>query len=258
MSLSVLSYTNSGMDFLTPTSVHNRFRLGHSLMASGVFLFLVLSILLSVVSTNPAVAFGASTIFNLSNDARLAEDLPKLVLSEELTTAAQAKAEAMVADNYFEHTAPDGTTGWDYIDETGYAYTFAGENLAASNENDISVVDGWLNSPGHRANLLNAEFSDIGLGIASKDSYGEYQNVYFIVALYAVPAVDKSIALSKTNSPSTMGLTQLKESNFTVDQGLGYVFIGASGALTLSGISVETNRLRKHFHKIPGVRKATG
>lgn len=240
------------MESFTQTSVHNRFRLGHSLMASGAFLFLIFSILLSVISTNPAVAFGASTIFNLSNEARLAEDLPKLALSEKLTTAAQAKAEAMVAANYFEHTAPDGTTGWDYIDDTGYIYTFAGENLAASNEDDVSVVDGWLNSPGHRANLLNPKFSDIGLGIAFKDSYGEYRSVYFIVALYAVPTAGKSLALGKTNSQSTVGLTRLEKSNFTVDRGLGYVFFGVSGALTLSGVSVEANRIKKHFHKIRG------
>lgn len=247
MSLSVLSYTKEVMESFTQTSAHNRFRLGHSLMAGGVFLFLVFSMLLSVVSTKNAVAFGTATLFNLTNSARTTEGLSELTLNEDLSTAAQAKAEAMVASNYFEHTSPDGTTGWDYIDETGYVYTFAGENLAASNEDDVSVVDGWLNSPGHRANLLNTNFSDMGLGIAYMDSYGEYRNVFFIVALYAEPAAKDSIPLGKSNSEPTKGITQLQKQSLTVDRGLGYVFIGVSGALTLSGVSIETNRIKNHF-----------
>lgn len=238
------------MEFFAQTRIHNRFRLGHSLMAGGIFMFLIFSLLLATISTNPAVAFGTSTIFKLSNNARQANDLPSLTLNEELSTAAQEKAEAMVAGNYFEHTAPDGTTGWDYIDETGYIYTYAGENLAASNEDDVSVVEGWLKSPGHRANLLSPNFSDIGLGIAFKNSYDEYKNVYFIVALYAQPADANSIVLAKTNSPPTEGLSQLEKQNFTVDRGIGYAFIGVSGALTLSGVSVETKRLRDHFKKL--------
>ena len=237
------------MDFFAQTNIHNRFRLGHSLMVGGVFLFLVFSLLLSTITSIPAVAFGSTTIFELTNQARTTNGLTEFELSEELTFAAQAKAEAMVENNYFEHTSPDGTTGWDYINDAGYEYTFAGENLAASNEDDVSVVDGWLNSPGHRANLLNEDFSKIGLGIAYKDSYEEFRNVFFIVALYAEPAIFNSVPTSKTNNTTTEGLTQLEKSKFTLDRGAGYVFIGVSGALTLSGVSIETNRIKKHLQK---------
>lgn len=236
--------------FFEQTRIHNHFRLGHSLMASGLLLFLVFSLLLSTITSIPAVAFGTTTIFELTNQARAANGLPELKLNEELAAAAQAKAEAMVANNYFEHTAPDGTNGWDYIDNEGYIYTFAGENLAASNEDDVSVVDGWLNSPGHRANLLNENFTDIGLGIAFKDSYDEFRNVFFIVALYAEPAAANSLPVSKANSTPTEGITQLEKNSLTIDRGLGYVFIGISGALTLSGVSIETNRIKKHFQKL--------
>ncbi len=67
----------------------------------------------------------------------------------------------MQANNYFEHTAPDGTTGWYFIGLTGYDYLTAGENLAASNEDASAVVNGWMNSPGHRANLLNPKFTEV-------------------------------------------------------------------------------------------------
>lgn len=237
------------MDSFSQTKIHNHHRLGHSLIASGIFLFLIFSLLFSAISTSSAVAFGTSTIFDLTNRARQSGGLSELRLDENLTAAAQEKADAMVANDYFEHTAPDGTTGWDYIDKTGYVYTFAGENLAASNENDVSVVDGWLNSPGHRANLLNSEFSDVGLGIAYKDSYGDYRNVFYIVALYAEPAAPKSTPLSKTNSTNIEGLKQLGKDKFTLGSGLGYVFIGVSGALTLSGVSIEVGRIKNHLHK---------
>ncbi len=238
------------MDLFSQTKIHNHHRLGHSLMASGVFLFLIFSLLFSTISTTPAIAFGTSTILDLTNQARNTNGLSSFQVSESLTTAAQAKADAMVANDYFEHTAPDGTTGWDYIDKTGYIYTFAGENLAASNQDDVSVVNGWLKSPGHRANLLNTEFSDIGLGLAYKDSYGEYRNVFFIVALYAVPAAPNSIPLSKTNSSTVEGLAQLDKSKFIIDRKLGYMFIGVSGALTFSGVSIETNRIKNHFRRL--------
>mgnify|MGYP001606352875 CR=1 FL=1 len=137
------------MDFFAQTNIHNRFRLGHSLMVGGVFLFLVFSLLLSTITSIPAVAFGSTTIFELTNQARTTNGLTEFELSEELTFAAQAKAEAMVENNYFEHTSPDGTTGWDYINDAGYEYTFAGENLAASNEDDTSYATG-ANASGPR------------------------------------------------------------------------------------------------------------
>lgn len=231
------------------TTVHSRHRIGHNLIVSGLFLFLISAFLLSTISSVKVSAFGSSVIFDLTNQARVSNGLERLELNQELVQAAQAKAEAMVVEDYFEHTSPSGTTGWDYIDDTGYVYTFAGENLAASNEDDASVVEGWLNSPGHRANLLNQNFSEIGIGIAYKDDYEQYRNVYFIVVLYTVPALDDSVAVAKTNTTAAKGLELVKEGDFAFDRGLGYIFVGVSGALTLSGISVETNKIKQHFQK---------
>lgn len=234
------------MDSFSQTKIHTRHRLGHTFIAIGLLSFLIFSMILSTMSTSPAVAFGTSTIFELTNDARMDNGLETLTLNEELTIAAQEKAEAMVKDGYFEHTAPDGTTGWDYIEKTKYNYSFAGENLAASNENDVAVVDGWLNSPGHRANLLNTKFSEIGLGMAFANNYDDYENVYFIVALYAEPSDSKTITQGLTTA-GPGGTASLSGSNFTMNSSTIYLILSLSGLLLLSGIILELRKLQLHF-----------
>lgn len=166
---------------------HTRFHIGHSFIAIGVFTSLLLSIFLSALPSGRAFAFGTNDINLLSNQARTDNGIAALTVNQKLSNAAQAKADHMAANDYFEHTAPDGTTGWYFIGQQGYTYTMAGENLAATNESASAVVDGWMNSPGHRANLLNASFTDVGYGIAYQGDFQGYQNVYFVVALYAVP-----------------------------------------------------------------------
>ncbi len=72
----------------------------------------------------------------------------------------------MAAQNYFDHTALDGRSPGDRIAAAGYEAWSWGENIAAGYTSPQSVVDGWMNSPGHRANILNSGFCDIGVGYA--------------------------------------------------------------------------------------------
>lgn len=273
------------MDSLQPTSVHTRLSIGHALMASGVFVFLCLSLLLSAVSSISAVAFGSSVISDLSNSARNSNGLASLTINSKLTSAAQNKANAMVANNYFEHTAPDGTTGWDYISSAGYSYLSAGENLAASNEDDAGVVNGWLNSQAHRDNLLNPTYTEVGYGISYIGDYLGYGGVYFIVALYAKPqpVVSKvSVApapvaatstqptvtevttpvvvenpqpkeVVETTSPQTAtpektapGTKTLTENRFAMNKQLSFGLLTLGTTLSVGGMAIETRRLFKH------------
>lgn len=238
------------MDSFAQTKIHTRHRLGHSLIVLGLMSFLVFSVLISTVSSQSAVAFGTSTIFDLTNQARRQNGLKDLVLNDNLTNAAQEKADDMAERGYFEHTAPDGTTGWDFIEKTNYDYSFAGENLAASNEDDIAVVDGWLNSPGHRANLLSNKFKDIGLGMAYIDNYDSYQNVYFIVALYGLESSASTVTLGQTTTPPLDGLSSFSSSSFTINSSLSFIIISLSLVLLIAGVGLELRRLQKHFVSI--------
>jgi hypothetical protein len=186
------------MEDFQQTTFHNQLRIGHALLICGIFIFIALSLILSIVPSISVRAFGTSALDSLTNSQRSSNGLNGLNVNLKLMNAAQAKADSMVSEGYFDHTAENGTTGWDYIINAGYSYESAGENLAASNEDDEAVINGWLNSPTHRANLLNSAYTDVGYGISFAGDYQNYSNVYYIVALYASP---KTTQVAQTTKP---------------------------------------------------------
>jgi uncharacterized protein YkwD len=90
-----------------------------------------------------------------------------VVYDDQLARAAQAHADDMNANNYFEHDSLDGRTFSDRIAETRYSGLPAGENIAMGFQNASEVVTGWLNSPGHCMNIMDSEFDEMGFGFAS-------------------------------------------------------------------------------------------
>lgn len=126
-------------------------------------------------------------LLDATNEAREAENLPALKLNEQLTAAAELKAEDMFTKQYWAHTAPDGTTPWHWFGEVNYAYADAGENLAKNFTTSESVLAAWLQSPTHRANVLKDVYDDVGFAVASGVLNGKATTV--VVALYGTPAV---------------------------------------------------------------------
>lgn len=119
----------------------------------------------------------------LANADRGAGALEALVEDPLLARAAQAKADDMAARGYFAHVSPDGTTFRKYLDDAGYQYSYAGENLAVDFEESVDVERAWMNSPTHRANILKAEYTHVGYGVAR----GTYQgkDVTFVAQFFA-------------------------------------------------------------------------
>lgn len=92
--------------------------------------------------------------------------LPALKENPMLDAAAQIKLKDMFAKQYFEHISPSGVGPGDLADKVGYDYIYSGENLALGNFNgDIDLVTAWMNSPGHRANILNNKYQEIGVAV---------------------------------------------------------------------------------------------
>ncbi|MEV0961528.1 sigma-70 family RNA polymerase sigma factor [Streptomyces sp. NPDC049910] len=83
----------------------------------------------------------------------------------QLETAARRHSEDMAARGYFDHTSPDGTDPGDRITAAGYQWSTYGENIARGQQSPSSVMTSWMNSPGHRANILNCSFKELGVGI---------------------------------------------------------------------------------------------
>ncbi len=103
-----------------------------------------------------------------------------------LDSAAQMKANHMAKNEYFAHYAPNGTSPWYWFDQAGYTYAHAGENLAIHFTDSSEVVDAWMKSPTHRENIVNGNFTEIGVGTA-KGEYEGYDTIY-VVQLFGTPA----------------------------------------------------------------------
>ena len=147
-------------------------------------------------------AITEANIITLTNQSRTSYSEGQLIENVELDKAAQAKADDMLARGYFAHTTPDGRTPWSFITAAGYSYLMAGENLAVNFTEVEDVETAWMNSPGHRANILNKDFQEIGIGI----SQGVYQGhtAIFVVQEFGTPA-GQQIALS--NQPTIVQTT---------------------------------------------------
>ncbi len=123
----------------------------------------------------------------LTNTGRQAADtrLKSLTYSYTLEAAAQKKAEDMIARGYFAHQSPDGRQPWDWIKDEGYKYVYAGENLAINFSDSIDVYQAWMNSPGHRANILNPNYTEIG--VATKKIYIDGRESIVVVQMFGSP-----------------------------------------------------------------------
>jgi uncharacterized protein YkwD len=105
----------------------------------------------------------------LLNGQRAAAGLPALTVNAKLTTASTAYAADLVGRGFFDHVTPDGVTLTQRLARVGYAWSTAGENLAWGSQSlatPAAIVDAWMHSAGHRANILDRDYREIGLGIA--------------------------------------------------------------------------------------------
>lgn len=103
-------------------------------------------------------------VVRLVNIERQKEGLQPLVASTELSNVARKKSEDMAQKNYFSHTSPTYGSPFDMMKSFGISYRTAGENIAKGQLTAQSVVNAWMNSSGHRANIMNPSFNKIGVG----------------------------------------------------------------------------------------------
>ena len=117
-----------------------------------------------------------SEVIDLVNVERDAEGLPPLSTDADLASAARGHSEDMGLQNYFSHTGLDGRTPCERMSDAGYSWNYCGENIAAGQPTPEDVIDTWMASPGHRANILNPNYCDIGVGYAyvASSTYGHY------------------------------------------------------------------------------------
>lgn len=114
----------------------------------------------------------AVEILNLVNQERKKAGVPALTLSEKLTSIANTKAKDMADKNYFSHESPTYGSPFDMLKHFGVSYSYAGENIAAGQKTAAEVMNSWMNSSGHRQNILNKNYTQLGVGYTQGGQYG--------------------------------------------------------------------------------------
>ncbi len=106
-------------------------------------------------------------VLNATNAYRQKNNLPTLSINPSLSESATAKAKDMFAKGYWAHNSPDGTSPWQFFKDVNYKYSFAGENLAKDFYDTQGLMDAWIGSPTHNANLVSDKYQEIGIGVVN-------------------------------------------------------------------------------------------
>ncbi|MFR2534426.1 MAG: CAP domain-containing protein [Clostridia bacterium] len=118
-------------------------------------------------------------VFNLINQQRANSGLEALKIDSEVQKVARIKAQDMVNNNYFSHTSPTYGSPFEMLSSFKVSYRTAGENIAGNSSNQAAVT-AWMNSSGHKANILNSNFNYTGIGVVSSPKYGKMYVQMFI------------------------------------------------------------------------------
>ncbi len=166
-------------------------------------------------------------VISETNQHRVKHGKQALVENKKLDRSAQVKADDLLKRQYFAHEAPDGTAIDDLVRDQDYSYIKIGENLALGNFlSNADVVTAWMNSPGHRANILDSQYTEIGIGVAR----GLYEGhmVYFAVQHFGRPRSSCPSIESNLKSQFTIAQKYLDELMISIntlkseiDQGSG-------------------------------------
>ncbi len=136
---------------------------------------------LSAAPTPPSSSDFVQRVLDLTNQFRSQNGVAPLQLNQELNAAALNHSTDMALQDYFSHTGKDGSSAGDRMSQVGYTSYAWGENIAAGYTTPEQVVQGWINSPGHRANMLNPSFTELGVGyynLANDTGSVNYKNYW--------------------------------------------------------------------------------
>ena len=122
-------------------------------------------------TTSSSMNTNEKEVFDLINKQRTNNGLKALTVDEELQRVARIKAQDMVDNNYFSHNSPTYGTPFQMLNSFKISYKTAGENIAGNSTNS-GAVNSWMNSSGHKANILNSNYNYTGIGVVNSSKYG--------------------------------------------------------------------------------------
>lgn len=130
-------------------------------------------------TVNSTLTADEQEVFNLINQQRANNGLSALKVDAEVQRVAKIKAQDMVSSNYFSHNSPTYGSPFDMLNSFKISYKTAAENIAGNSSNSAAVT-AWMNSAGHKANILNSSYNYTGIGVVSSPTYGKIYVQMFI------------------------------------------------------------------------------
>lgn len=145
-----------------------------------------------LIQNGQGAAVISAILADLTNTDRGVNNVSDLTVSPALVAIAQTKANDMAQKGYFAHVSPEGKNPWYWFAQGGYKFVYAGENLAVDFSDSADVERAWMNSPTHRANILNNHFTQIGIATAVGTFEGHQTT--FVVQEFGTPAHTQAAA----------------------------------------------------------------
>lgn len=178
-------------------------------------------------------------VVELSNIERSKFGLSPLTFNPLLAQAAQTHSQNMALQDFYDHTGLDGSEPWDRVRATGYQYSSMAENIYASPTTPETAVEGWMNSPGHRANILNPDIQEIGVGYYYlENDTGNVNWNHYWTQVFAAPLGGTSANPTPQPTAPVIGT----EGNDVLTGGAGNdTILGVAGNDTVSGGAGDDN-----------------
>lgn len=202
-----------------------------------ILIFILLQVGFSIVNFARPGVLGVNSkidvkaLIELTNAERAKAGLSPLSENSQLDAAAAAKAENMFSENYWAHFAPSGKTPWDFIQKSGYKFSFAGENLAKNFYTSDETVKAWMNSPTHKENIISPKYKEIGMAVVEGNLNG--QKTTLVVQMFGnSDRVLSAAAAPKTQKPNfeivpaAAAATNELGANAVIDPYQTYKYIG--------------------------------
>lgn len=246
----------------------------HAIRRYGVVAILVFVVAIQAIyntATSGAV-LGAQTdittsgLLDATNAERAKQHESPLVVNAKLMEAAKLKVQNMFAEQYWDHTAPDGTTPWHWFDQAGYTYAEAGENLAKNFTSSTGTVAAWMASPTHRANILKSDYQDVGFAVMQGTLGGKPTTL--VVALYGTPETAAVQGVSSTRIAPVTGAAIAPLDHLAIGiQSLtpaavaSIVVLGLAACLAIVAHAYRQKlpeHLRRSWYRHHGIYKAIG
>ncbi len=215
----------------------------------------------STAMQNNGTDISSFNLLKKSNLVRANKDLAELTENEKLSQAAQLKLDDMFENQYWDHNSPTGVAPWKWLNDVGYEYYAAGENLARDFSSTDAVISAWLDSTEHRKNVLSEVYTEAGFAVGEGVLDG--QNTLLIVALYGATGDDQNVITQIASDGNVSFLSKFQQAIQSFEPfstiGFAIILIGI-----LASILAHFNRhklpkkLRHSVYRHHGLVKASG